>query len=135
MATWPSTLPAPSRDGLSVEFGKNAMDRTCQSGRQERVRYGSGAPDRWQMKIRLIGSQFDTFRSFFNNDLNRGTNWFSASWITDELGYLDHKGKIVGYPQEQVSGRDGDGMAYKDVTFELIIKPSSNCPVDDDTWD
>jgi len=134
MATWPETLPAPVRDGLSIEFGDNSLSRKCQSGRTEFVRFGSGAPDRFTMKIRLIGNKFDTFRSFFNNDLNRGTNWFSASWITDELGYFDHKGKIVGYPQEQVSGRNGYGMAYKDVTFELIIKPSANCPADDTVW-
>jgi len=134
MATWPATLPAPLRDGVSVELGNNSVARKCQSGRTEAVRYGSGSPDRWQVKIRLLGAQFDVFRSFFNADLNIGTNWFSAEWITKDLGYSDHKGKVVGYPQETVSGKDSDGIAYKDVSFELIIKPSANCPVEDDIW-
>ena len=130
MAVWPSSLPAPLISNLSVELGSNAMMRKCQSGRKTAVRYGSGAPDRWQVVVRLRGTQFSAFRAFYNADLNLGANWFSADWITGALGYADHNGKIVGYPRETVSGKDGEGTSYKDISFELLIKPVAACPAD-----
>lgn len=133
MAVWPTTLPNPSNSDMTMDFGSNTMLRRCQSGRIDVVRFGYGNPDKWAMKIRLFGNQFDEFRSFFNGDLNMGTNWFSATWIAEGLGYPDHKGRIIGYPQEVGYGKNGSGTSYRDIFFRLLIKPSSSCP-DDTVW-
>ena len=125
MATWPDTLPAPKNAGLSVTLGSNVLYRKTQSGRQEILRYGSGAPDRWKASFVFHGSQIAIFDSFFTNDLNLGVNWFSAPWISSKLGYANHLARIIGYPSEKI-----DGARMKEISVELLIKKSSACPAD-----
>lgn len=125
MATWPLTLPAPNVASNSVTFGSNAMQRTTQAGRLESIRYGSGAPDQWTVTLRLKAADVAAFEQFYDRDLNQGLNWFSASWIADDLGYTDHMGKILGYPRVKVFGK-----LYRDYALTILIKPTANCPAD-----
>lgn len=135
MAIWPNTLPAPLIDELSAELGTDTQKWVAQSGRVTSVRYGVAAPDRWNIKLRLLcahsshGNQVVIFEQFYRHDLLLGANWFSAGWITTLLGYSDHKGKIHGYPAVSVKH-----PYYKDVTMTILIKKSSACVDDRHVW-
>lgn len=133
MAEWPALLPAPLSSGMSVVMGENALNRTAQSGRRETVRYGSGAPDSIKATLRLFRNRdgidrLEIFRSFYRLTLCGGVNWFSAPWITNDLGYSDHKGKIHGFP-----AITSESKRFVDVSLTILIKKSSACPADS-TW-
>lgn len=129
MADWPTTLPWPSSH--SCTFGENALYRAAQSGRREVTRYGSGAPDRWKITLRLFtahpehGDQVEAFKAFHRGALCLGVNWFTAPWVGAMLGYSDHKCKVLGYPSFDVAT-----TFYSDISFDLLIKKSSSCPAD-----
>jgi hypothetical protein len=133
MAEWPALLPAPLSSGMSVVMGENALNRTTQSGRRETVRYGSGAHDSIKATLRLFKGRdgidmLAIFRLFYRSTLCNGVNWFSAPWITNDLGYSDHKGKIQGFPSIT-----SESKRYADVSLRILIKKSSACP-EDVTW-
>lgn len=125
MATWPTTLPVPLRDNATCTIGNNVLYRKMESGRREVRRYGSAAPDKWTLTLRLKKDQIDLFNTFFRVNLNLGTNWFTADWITTRLGYPDHKGKFASYPTLQT-----DAGSYQDVTIDILIKKSAACAAD-----
>jgi hypothetical protein len=118
MATWPAGLPAPQKK-ISITPGDTRVERKLQSGRTEFRRFGAGKPDQAKILIRLLWSQWDTFKHFYERDLNLGTNWFSASWLTI-LGYNEHKVKFLGYPREVA--RQG---YYIDITCTLLIQKTT----------
>ena len=135
MATWPAGLPTPSSDSLTCTVGENVLHRTAQSGRKETVRYGSAAPDKWSVDLKLqkthptYGDQTEIFSTFYKQDLNLGVNWFAAGWITNELRYSDHRGKIVSAPAIRVASR-----TIVVISFDIAIKKTSTCPAVDTVW-
>jgi len=124
MAVWPTTLPGPQRDGLTVTLGTNVVSRTTQAGRVVKTRYGSGAPDRISAQLRFLPADYEIFKLFFERDLNFGLNWFSSGWLI-KLGYLTHKAKIHGYPVVTIKH-----LYYTELSVEMIIKPVAACPPD-----
>jgi len=124
MAVWPSNLPGPQVDSLVVTLGDNLLKRNTQSGRKEQIRYGSGSPDKITARFRFSIPCYESFRTFYERDLNHGTNWFSSLWLI-MLGYSDHKAKVQGYPSVLIKH-----LYYTEVAVDMIVKPSSNCPTD-----
>ena len=130
MATWPTILPAPIKEGISIALGDNALSRTSQSGRVCRVRYGSGAPDKVTGTLRLLRKHpsgqdlVEVFNQFYRVALNMGVNYFDAWWLEEKLGYTAHKAKFSAYPQFQVNAAG----IYEDVGVTLLIRKASSCP-------
>lgn len=135
MATWPTTLPFPLKEGFTLSLGNNSLSRKTLSGKIHHVRYGSAAPDKCEgLTLRLFnntpsGDQIAAFWSFYKSNLNMGSNWFSAGWISDILGYSDHKGKIMRYPEVRYISD-----VCCDISLSILIKKSSACPALDTTW-
>ncbi len=127
MATWPAGLPAPQKK-ISITPGDTRVERKLQSGRTEFRRFGDGKPDQAKVLFRLLWAQWETFKTFYEYDLNLGLNWFSASWLAT-LGYDVHKAKILGYPREVA--RQG---YYVDVVCMLMVQKTAWIIGEDTEW-
>ena len=127
MATWPAGLPAPQKK-ISITPGDTRVERKLQSGRTEFRRFGDGKPDQAKVLFRLLWAQWETFKTFYEYDLNLGLNWFSASWLA-ELGYDVHKAKFLGYPREVA--RQG---YYVDIVCTLIVQKTAWIVGEDTIW-
>ena len=126
MAAWPDSLPAPLRS-ISVTAGSNMSRQEWQSGRADNRRFGSGAPDRVKVQLRLHYTQIPTFEYWYNRDANMGINWFTADWLAN-LGYTSHMARLVGYPKLK-----GKSTVYADYTMTLLVQEAIYCP-DDTEW-
>jgi len=124
---WPSTLPDPLNEGMSITSGSTVKLRKLESGRYESRRFGDGMPDQLTCTFRLLHhvviepvkveyNQLEQFNDFFEGDLNQGTNWFEAGWLSD-IGYNSHVARFFGYPK--VSGVQG---YYYDLQATLLIQ-------------
>ncbi|MCK5245227.1 MAG: hypothetical protein KAJ90_08150, partial [Desulfobacterales bacterium] len=127
MAEWPTGLPAPQKK-IGVTPGDTRIERKLQSGRTEFRRFGNGMPDQLKVLIRLLWAQWETFKIFYEYDLNLGVNWFSADWLI-VLGYDDYKAKILGYPREVARQNH-----YVDVVCDLLIQKTSWIIGEDTSW-
>ena len=127
MATWPAGLPAPQKK-ISITPGDTRVERKLQSGRTEFRRFGDGKPDQLKVLFRLLWAQWETFKTFYEYDLNLGLNWFSASWLAG-LGYDAHKAKFLGYPREVV--RQG---YYVDIVCTLMVQKTIWIIGEDTEW-
>lgn len=80
MATWPNTLPAPLRSGfqLARQSGVERTDMESGPARQRRVTRSKlhEVPASWL----FTDAQMAAFRSFFDNDISGGADWFTATW-------------------------------------------------------
>ena len=127
MATWPAGLPAPQKK-ISITPGDTRVERKLQSGRTEFRRFGDGKPDQAKVLFRLLWAQWETFKTFYEYDLNLGLNWFSASWLAG-LGYDAHKAKFLGYPREVA--RQG---YYVDIVCTLMVQKTAWIVGEDSEW-
>lgn len=126
MATsWPTTLPAPLRAGLTITPNPNVKARAAQSGRKELRRWGSGGGDAITCTLRLFrnhpdhGDQVAIFEEFWDRELNFGLNWIEADWLVTALGYSGYHLRITGYSQ-----REGMGTIFEDYSITINVRPS-----------
>jgi hypothetical protein len=102
---WPSTVPAPQREDMRRVPVGAVSRRRCQSGRVEARRFGGAPPDMVEAPILLTVAEYADLVEFYEDDLEMGTEWFTADWIED-LGYTaSHAGRFIGYPR--VDGQTG----------------------------
>lgn len=126
---WPTNIPAPQRESLSLNFGTNALLRRNNSGRVEARRFGAGAEDTASCIIRCRGDEIARFQYFYEVTLNLGLNWFTAPWVTG-LGYPGYGARITGYPQKSASN-DGHMDFSVNIQFRLLADcwPETSWPV------
>ena len=75
MATWPTTLPAPSLEGYGLETQDQTV-RTEMEGGAARVRRRTTTnPDRFTLRFSMTAEQMVTFRAFWNADWQHGAAW------------------------------------------------------------
>ena len=123
---WDSGLPAPLMENAAMVSGNNIKRRKCQDGSYEQRRFGSGAPDRWQMTWRLTATEHDDFRAFWRDDLDFGTKWLYGSWL-DLLGYSSsYAARIVGYPNEAVRRFNSGSSGHADISCSVIVALAAN---------
>lgn len=125
--SWPIDLPSPQKN-IVINPGNTRIERKLQSGRTEFRRFGSGKPDQAKILFRLTWAQWETFRDFYEKDLNLGMNWFSADWLI-ALGYSNYKAKILGYPREVAN----QGY-FVDIACIVLIQKTSWIIGADSTW-
>lgn len=131
--SWPATLPAPQRSGLTIKPNPDVRVREAQSGRKELRRFGAGKPDTLTCTLRLFsrhpqhGDQVAAFKYFWQRDLNFGLNWISADWLP-LLGYTSHYCRIVGY-----SPRRSMGSLYTDHDVKFALQKTTGAWADT-TW-
>lgn len=118
--TWPESVPGFHRDDCAIQPISTLKVRNCQDGSKEVRRFGSGAPDVVQGRLKLTTAQFATFTSFYESDCALGTLWFEAGWIQDPLGYAaGYVGRILGYTRPL--HREG----YKEVQVSILLQAGS----------
>lgn len=80
MAAWPSTLPLPLRSGFSIarQSGIDRTDMETGPARQRRRTRSKlhEVPIAWL----LTEAQMVAFQAFFDDDINAGADWFTATW-------------------------------------------------------
>ena len=124
--TWDTGIPGPLRSGMKMEAGTNIRRRKLQDGGYEYRRFGSGAPDNWTLTWRLTASEHDDFITFWHDDLEMGSLWFTAAWITT-IGYSsDYAGTFIGYPQEKVKRWNSGSSGYSDIQCNILIAAKAN---------
>ena len=122
---WPSYLPPPLVEGAKLTAGSNVRRRQCQSGRVEQRRFGTGAPDSWQLTWRLTADEHDDFRAFYSDDLDLGVEWITADWLT-QLGYgAGYEARLLGYPQERIMRYNSGTEGHADVSCEVLVKEAA----------
>ena len=104
---WPTELPAPLWEGLTITPSPATVSNRSQSGRSTIRRFGRGKSELISCSLHLehnhfqYGDQVGLFEHFWARDLNFGLNYIDASWLGDYLGYTDHYFRIVGYKKSQ----------------------------------
>ena len=97
MATWPSTLPAPSING----YGVDPIDQTVRTN----MEVGSRARRRSFAKFDIVPIQWDMsdaqmaiFRAWFDDpaEADGGAGWFFASFLLGNGGFETVEAKFSG---------------------------------------
>lgn len=113
---WPESLPAPLSGSISVSPGGTISSSVTQAGTTRRMRFGSGAPDIVDFVLRLTSAQHETLKDFWDDDLENGTGWASADWLTT-LGYSSsYCFRFIGYPKRKVQYDD-----YADWSARVLV--------------
>lgn len=108
MATWPSTLPAPLRDG----YGGAPVDPTQRTdmevGAARARRRTFARNDRLNVAWRFSDTQFDAFRTWFENtaEADGGAAWFVILLPIGNTGATSQEARFVGGFQFNQVGLD-----------------------------
>lgn len=98
------------------------------SGRREVRRFGSGAPDTMSVKWVLTAAELAYLDTFYTTNLNLGTNWFTASWLTT-CGYASHAARFLGHYQHRIVTKN-----LFEISATLIVQTQALVPVADTSW-
>ena len=125
MSVWPALLPAPLR-AVNIIPGSKTESQEQSSGRRIVRNWGHIPPDRVTVQFRIQKDLVAEFYYFWHHTGMDGI-WFTASWLS-EMGYTDHKARILGYPR-----RKGVDINWSDFAVTLLVYPSAYC-VDGELW-
>lgn len=75
MATWPTTLPAPSLEGYGLETQDQTVRTEMEGGAARVRRRTTTIPDRFTLRLSLSVEQMATFRAFWAADWQHGAAW------------------------------------------------------------
>ncbi len=127
MKAWPPGLNGPENDA-QVKPGTNLFRRKLESGRTEVRRFGSGAPDVVTLSFYFSETDIETFTVWYDWDLNLGSNWFTADWLSI-IGYTSHAARFLGHPK--YTGKRGEEWR---VSATVIVQKTAWVFSDDTTW-
>lgn len=77
MATWPTTLPAPSRYGYGLESGDPTVRTDMDAGAARVRRRFTASPDTVNLKFVFNDAQMATFRTTWAGDMAQGAAWIN----------------------------------------------------------
>lgn len=124
MATnWPSTIPAPLTEEVSIDVGTTAVRRQLQSGRVEVRQFGASPPDMVTLPWKMTPDELAAFHTFYEDTLDNGVGTFTATWLED-LGYTpssSYEGMIMPYPKESLHFSDNGDFGYAEVECMVAI--------------
>lgn len=79
MAAFPATLPKPMIEGYSGTQDLAFIRTEMEAGSQRQRRRFTAANDQMAMSWLFTYTQMTAFRTFYNQDIGRGTDWFTMS--------------------------------------------------------
>ena len=106
MATWPTTLPAPSLQGYQLSPGDQSLRSDMESGAARSRRVTFARIDRVQVSWIFTDAQMDAFRTWFENSSEAagGSAWFTVSLRVGNTGSTSQEARFVGEPQAALVG-------------------------------
>ncbi len=77
MSTFPSTLPAPSLPGYSGSQSETFIRTNMAAGAPRQRQQYTATLENMTFSFLLTAAQMATFRGFWKNTINGGTDWFT----------------------------------------------------------
>lgn len=98
MATWPTTLPAPSLQGYQLSPGDQSLRSDMESGAARSRRVTFARIDRVQVSWIFTDAQMDAFRTWFENSSEAagGSAWFTVSLRVGNTGATSQEARFIG---------------------------------------
>lgn len=99
MSTWPSTLPAPTVDGYSIEPFDQTIRTDMESGAARTRRRTRARMDMINVAWKFTDTQMSTFRAWFENDSTGaagGAGWFTVSLNVGDGGITSKEARFNG---------------------------------------
>lgn len=99
MASWPTTLPAPTVDGYGIEPVDQAIRTDMEAGAARTRRRTRARMDMINVAWRFTDAQMATFRAWFENDATGaagGAGWFTTSLPVGDGGITSCEAKFNG---------------------------------------
>lgn len=115
MANWPASLPPPMAR-YSGKTNANVIRTDMDSGEaRQRARFGD-APDMVNLNWKMTGAEFAIFRTFWRDELHRGSIYFVA---TIDIGFGEklHQMRFVGgnFKSQRLAGSNFQVSAEMEV--------------------
>lgn len=122
MNSWPSDLPLPQLSGYELQRQKNTKRTDMDSGsarvRRRFTRVPTYIPQAWDMTSR----QFGHFEWWFDNTIDAGAAWFSATQVNGS-GFVEVQCRFID-PYKAVLVEGGDWLVT--ATLEVEQMPRGN---------
>lgn len=98
MATWPSTLPAPSLPGYGLDPVDPSIRTDMESGAARSRRRTAARNDKVNVLWKFTDAEMAIFRTWFDNaaECAGGSAWFTMSLPIGTTGITSHSVKFVG---------------------------------------
>lgn len=77
MATWPSTLPKPTRDGYTLEPVDPNLRTDMEAGPSRFRRRFTATPTDNKVRFRFTRLQFEIFEAWWTHEISDGALWFT----------------------------------------------------------
>jgi hypothetical protein len=116
MASFPISLPTPTVSGYQGKAGANVQRTDFDAGpARQRLRYGT-APDEVSVSWKLKDAEFVTFKEFWRDEINKGTDYFLMD-LPMGGGIATHEVRFVGggYEYQILPGTNWQVTAKLDV--------------------
>ena len=107
--SWPSRLPLPTFEGMSVEPQDACLRTEMEAGPARTRRRFTQVPTRIPVRWRFGPVDFATFEAWFRLKLGDGAEWFSIG-LLGGIGMVAHEARFVGQssvPYKAVPSRGG----------------------------
>lgn len=105
MATWPSTLPAVSLSGYSIEPVDQTVRTDMEVGSPRVRRRTAARLDIVSASWLFTDAQMATFRAWFENSttgVSGGAGWFTIELPMGDGGVVSSDARFVGVPKPQM---------------------------------
>jgi len=83
VATWPSELPVPLRDGYLYDLPELVLRTEFAAGNRTRPLYTDG-PDTFRLTMLFTSDQCERFKAWLRYDAADGANWFTLPLLVGD---------------------------------------------------
>lgn len=95
MATWPATLPTPEFAGFKVTPADQIIRTSITGGLPRYRRRTSARNDSVSVMWHLSDSQLSTFRTWFDEELSGGAEWFTVALPYGYYGLVETSARFA----------------------------------------
>ena len=96
MATWPSTLPAPSPGAYQEVFPNNTIRSDMEVGPAKVRKRATSAPTKYKMSFEMDNTDINTLETFYRTTINEGADTFE---MDDPRNGTTETFRMIGPPE------------------------------------